>query len=602
MAKNFEHVSHIKSKLPKENINPEEFYGLTPTVDNSDAEGSSPIKVKFPKLPTKDNLIEGEIAVNYLKGHETLSIKNTEDEIVGFVNENEFFQAQEIISSALGQEKNDRIESITKIEEKLDLKANSADLAKVATSGSYNDLTDRPVIPEGAVVDAALSDTSENPVQNKIIKAAIDAKQDTISDLETIRSGAALGATAYQKPINGIPASDIAEGVIPTVPTNVSAFTNDAGYLTQHQSLDKYYTKQEVNGLTSNFFDKVKYDSDNKKINFTNGNNVIATIDATGFIKDGMVSNVEISESNLVITFNTDAGKEPISIALTDIFNPANYYDKATMDGKLADYPTISSMNTALGQKANATDIYTQTEINNKLDAKANSADLATVATSGSYNDLTNKPVIPVVDEALSDTSENPVQNKIVNDAIGKKQDTISDLETIRSGAALGATSYQKPINGIPASDIAKGVIPTVPTNVSAFTNDAGYLKEHQSLDNYYTKLEVGNQFTAIDKRMTDFDKGIDDLELIVSSSLNDINTRIEEISSDNTNQFTAINKRITDFDEGIDDLELIVSSSLNDINTRVETNLSTINSLSKKIDKLTQRVTVLESAKTSAG
>ena len=356
MAKNFEHVSHIKSKLPKENINPEEFYGLTPTVDNSDAEGSSPIKVKFPKLPTKDNLIEGEIAVNYLKGHETLSIKNTENEIVGFVNENEFFQAQEIISSALGQEKNDRIESITKIEEKLDLKANSADLATIATSGSYNDLTDKPVIPERTVVD-----------------------------------------------------------------------------------------------------------------------------------------------------------------------------------------------------------------------------------------------------EALSDTSENPVQNKIVNEAIGKKQDTISDLETIRSGAALGATAYQKPSNGIPASDIAEGVIPTVPTNVSAFTNDAGYLKEHQSLDKYYTKLEVDNQFTAIDKRMTDFDKGIDDLELIVSSSLNDLNARIEEISSDNTNQFTAINKRITDFDEGIDDLELIVSSSLNDLNTRVETNLSTINSLLNKIDELTQRVTALE-AKTSAG
>ena len=651
MAKNFEHVSHIKSKLPKENINPEEFYGLTPTVDNSDAKGSSPIKVKFPKLPTKDNLIEGEIAVNYLKGHETLSIKNTENEIVGFVNENEFFQAQEIISSALGQEKNDRIESITKIEEKLDLKANSADLAKVATSGSYNDLTDKPVIPEGAVVDEALSDTSKNPVQNKIVNEAISKKQDTISDLETIRSGAALGATAYQKPSTGIPASDIAEGVIPTVPTNVSDFTNDAGYLTQHQSLVDYYTKQEVNVLTSNFFDKAIYDSDNKAIIFKNGDDVIATIDATGFIKDGMVSNVEILESNLVITFNTDAGKEPISIALTDIFNPANYYDKVAMDGNLAlkadasnvytkedadgkfltehqslaDYPTIETMNTALGQKAN-------------------SADLAKVATSGSYNDLTDKPVIPegaVVDEALSDTSKNPVQNKIVNEAISKKQDTISDLETIRSGAALGATAYQKPSTGIPASDIAEGVIPTVPTNVSAFTNDAGYLTEHQSLDNYYTKLQVDNQFTAIDKRMTDFDKGIDDLELIVSSSLNDLNTRIEEISSDNTNQFTAIdkrmtdfelivssslndlntrieeissdntnqftaiNKRITDFDEGIDDLELIVSSSLNDINTRVETNLSTIKSLLNKIDKLTQRVTVLESAKsanTSAG
>ena len=605
MAKNFEHVSHIKSKLPKENINPEEFYGLTPTVDNSDAEGSSPIKVKFPKLPTKDNLIEGEIAVNYLKGHETLSIKNTENEIVGFVNENEFFQAQEIISSALGQEKNDRIESITKIEEKLDLKANktelpdvstfatktelnakanTADLATVATSGSYNDLTDKPVIPEGAVVDEALSDTSKNPVQNKVVNEAIGKKQDTISDLETIRSGAALGATAYQKPSTGIPASDIAEGVIPTVPTNVSAFTNDAGYLTQHQSLDNYYTKQEVNGLTSNFFDKAIYDSDNKAIIFKNGDDVIATIDATGFIKDGMVSNVEILESNLVITFNTDAGKEPISIALTDIFNPANYYNKTEVDGKLALKADASNVYTKedadskfLTEHQSLDNYYTKTQVNEALTLKQD----ANTAFSGDYNDLTNKPDLSVYAES-------------------------ADLATVATSGDYNDLTNKPTIPAAQVNadwDASSGVaqILNKPTNVSVFTNDAGYLTEHQSLDNYYTKLEVDNQFTAIDKRMTDFDKGIDDLELIVSSSLNDLNARIEEISSDNTNQFTAINKRITDFDEGIDDLELIVSSSLNDINTRVETNLSTINSLLKKIDELTRRVTALERPNTSA-
>lgn len=38
-------------------------------------------------------------------------------------------------------------------------------------------------------------------------------------------------------------------GDIPTVPTNVSAFTNDAGYLTQHQSLANYYTKTEIDGM-----------------------------------------------------------------------------------------------------------------------------------------------------------------------------------------------------------------------------------------------------------------------------------------------------------------------------------------------------------------
>ena len=36
------------------------------------------------------------------------------------------------------------------------------------------------------------------------------------------------------------------EAEIPTVPTNVSAFTNDAGYLTQHQSLDGYATENYV--------------------------------------------------------------------------------------------------------------------------------------------------------------------------------------------------------------------------------------------------------------------------------------------------------------------------------------------------------------------
>lgn len=45
----------------------------------------------------------------------------------------------------------------------------------------------------------------------------LSGKQDTISDLSDIRSGAAAGATAYQKPSTGIPSSDIATGVIPDV-------------------------------------------------------------------------------------------------------------------------------------------------------------------------------------------------------------------------------------------------------------------------------------------------------------------------------------------------------------------------------------------------
>lgn len=44
--------------------------------------------------------------------------------------------------------------------------------------------------------------------------------------------------------------------------------------------------------------------------------------------------------------------------------------------------------------------------------------DISTVATSGSYNDLSNKPTIPTVDEALAD-SPNAISNSAVNTAIG---------------------------------------------------------------------------------------------------------------------------------------------------------------------------------------
>ena len=51
-------------------------------------------------------------------------------------------------------------------------------LANVATSGSYNDLTDKPNIPASAIVDSELSSTSVNPVQNKVINAALSNKAD----------------------------------------------------------------------------------------------------------------------------------------------------------------------------------------------------------------------------------------------------------------------------------------------------------------------------------------------------------------------------------------------------------------------------------------
>ena len=77
------------------------------------------------------------------------------------------------------------------------------------------------------------------------------------------------------------------------------------------------------------------------------------------------------------------------------------------------------------------------------------SEDLATVATSGSYNDLSNKPTIPsAVTEA-----------------------TVSGWGFTKNTGTVTSVNNVSPVNGNVTLSI-----PTVPTNVSAFTNDSGYI------------------------------------------------------------------------------------------------------------------------------
>lgn len=57
------------------------------------------------------------------------------------------------------------------------------------------------------------------------------------------------------------------------------------------------------------------------------------------------------------------------------------------------------------------------------------------------------------------DWGTNGATQSVINASLSQgKQDTISDLASIRSGAAAGATAYQKPNTGIPANDLTKDV------------------------------------------------------------------------------------------------------------------------------------------------
>ena len=86
--------------------------------------------------------------------------------------------------------------------------------------------------------------------------------------------------------------------------------------------------------LTNHVGTSLFYDSEAKQIELRNTSDaVISSIDATAFIKDGMLDSVTVSGGNLNFVFNTDAGKETISIPLSEFFDASAYYTKAQIDG-----------------------------------------------------------------------------------------------------------------------------------------------------------------------------------------------------------------------------------------------------------------------------
>ena len=91
-----------------------------------------------------------------------------------------------------------------------------------------------------------------------------------------------------------------------------------------------------------------------------------------------------------------------------------------------------------------------QSDLNTALGAKANSADLATVATSGSYNDLSNKPTIPTVNNATLTIQKNS-----------------TNVATFTANASSNVTANI-----------------SVPTATSDLTNDSGFITSITKITN----------------------------------------------------------------------------------------------------------------------
>lgn len=101
----------------------------------------------------------------------------------------------------------------------------------------------------------------------------------------------------------------------------------------------------------------------------------------------------------------------------------------------LSDKPIIPTVPTDVSAFVNDAGYLTQHQ---SLAAYVKSAELKAVAKSGSYNDLTDTPVIPLVDDSLSSESTNAIQNRIVW-ALGKK--FFNNLTALADVARTGSYS-----------------------------------------------------------------------------------------------------------------------------------------------------------------
>lgn len=277
------------------------------------------------------------------------------------------------------------------------------------------------------------------------------------------------------------------------IPTNVSAFTNDAGYLTS-SSLSNYYTKSEtynqsqVNSLINSISVPTK------------------TSDLTNDGSDGTSTYVEADDLATVATSGSynDLSNKPTIPTIVDMtgatssaagahgYVPAPAAGDNTKflrgDGTWATGGTTYSAGTGIDITNNVisadTDVLaTQTDLAGKQDT----------LTAGSNMEITNNVISAKVDSALSASSANPVQNSVVKAALDSKANS-ADLATVATSGSYndlsdkptiptvnnGTLTIQKNGTNVQTftanqSTNATANI-TVPTDTNDLTNGAGYI------------------------------------------------------------------------------------------------------------------------------
>lgn len=269
---------------------------------------------------------------------------------------------------------------------------------------------------------------------------SVEGKQDAIADLDAIRSGAEKGATALQ-----------------SIPSE---------YVTENELTAKGYA------TTSALNDKVDKVSGKG----------LSTEDFTSALKaklEGLSNYDDTTLANAISGLETRLNTLVSGDASTAIesFNEII----AFLDG-VQDTQDLASIIASIEQQ---------------IAGKMDNVTLATVATSGSYNDLSNKPTIPsaVTESTVSGWGFTKNTGTYSKPSTGiPKSDLASAVQTSLGKADTALQSYTEQYKGTVTGVKINGTT----KNPSSGVVDLGtVITSHQSLSNYYTKSEVDSKITS---------------------------------------------------------------------------------------------------------
>lgn len=388
----------------------------------------------------------------------------------------------------------------------IDLTGDTVTAADLADGVKATGADGNPIVGlmQKVTIDSSLSDTSTNPVQNKVIKAELDkkmAKTDKIYEANLEWGGRHIA--------NGF--SPVDAGMIPELGANRFAFGNAAG-ITIEYSTDAGNTwldygssdiaktalfttgsnhsigKSEKGTVTTDCLLRVTIDTDAFRIYTVL--NKFAIFMSTGFCT-GCYCVVEASLENTPTEFvkfvnnaslNGNTGWNIINIAKLITYGNAPTYQYGlirftfgcTSVGDASVPMTITKIMGFGGVGWNTPSNMAKTGLLYKYNTLQEVTFPAAVTAPnfvGKVNGFDVKASVPA--------------NAKFTDTVYTHPDThpasmITGLSTVATSGSYNDLSNK----------------PTIPTKVSAFANDAGYLTQHQSLDGY-AKTSDANTWTA---------------------------------------------------------------------------------------------------------